>query len=65
MPHLAELRAPVSVAEGQARSFGIAGGSANDEELLDLWWLIEQMVDIEEDLLQYHEDIQRNVYIAA
>jgi len=33
-----------------------------DEELLDLWWLIEQMGEVEEDLLQYHADLQRNVY---
>ena len=33
-----------------------------DEELLDLCWLVEQMGEVEEDLLQYHADLQRGVY---
>src|SRR5215831_908030 len=33
-----------------------------DEEVLDLCWLVEQMGEVEEDLRQYHADIQGNVY---
>jgi hypothetical protein len=33
-----------------------------NEELFDLCWLIEQMGEVEEDLLQYQDDLRRNVY---
>ncbi len=33
-----------------------------DEELLDLFWLGEQITDVEDDIMQYSEDVQRNVY---
>jgi hypothetical protein len=33
-----------------------------DEELLDIFWLGEQITDVEEDLMQYEDDVDRNVY---
>lgn len=33
-----------------------------DEELLELSWLVEQIGEIEDDLLQYEDDLKRNVY---
>ncbi|MBW4621677.1 MAG: hypothetical protein KME17_20225 [Cyanosarcina radialis HA8281-LM2] len=33
-----------------------------DEELLDIVWLGEQIAEVEDDLMQYEDDVQRNVY---
>ena len=33
-----------------------------DEELMELFWTAETLIDVEDDIRQYKEDVEKNVY---